>query len=373
MATSSRVIGRAVVLGLLGLLLLAFGAPASAEDAATISHVEATDEGVQILVSVPAGAEVDLDQVSVTISGDEASSTAALASSGSTVRRTTVLAIDTSLTMRGARFAAAKAAAEAYLDAVPDNVYVGIVTWDDHVERALEPSLDRDAARSIVEGLALARQTMLFDGVIEAVDMATSEEGQASVLLLSDGLNTSDTPLDDVIAAITSTDVLVQAVALEQSAHESGPLKAMATAGKGELINADPETLRQTFAAEADALARQVLVTAQVPDGISATEAQVAVSLPAGGSTLQAQAFVPIQGAAQPDTTDRFRGRPARRHTAQRHARRLGRLRRRVPRDDRLCGLDVHGETRSPERRGPDRAAHRWRRPGRQAQEREGP
>ena len=301
MVRFSRVLGRAVILGLLGLLLLAFGAPASAEDAATISHVEATDEGVQILVSVPAGTEVDLDQVSVTISGEEASSTATLASSGSTVRRTMVLAIDTSLTMTGARFAAAKAAAEAYLDAVPDNVYVGIVTWDDHVERALEPSLDRDAARSIVEDLALARQTMLFDGVIEAVDMATSEEGQASVLLLSDGLNTSDTPLDDVIAAIAATDVLVQAVALEQSAHESGPLKAMATAGKGELINADPETLRQTFAAEADALARQVLVTAQIPDGLSATEAQVAVSLPAGGITLQAQAFVPIQGAAQPD------------------------------------------------------------------------
>ena len=172
MANLPRVLGRAVVLGLLGLLLLAFGAPASAEDAATISHVEATDEGVQILVSVPAGTEVDLDQVSVTISGKPATSTAAPASGAESLRRTAVLAIDTSQSMRGARFAAAKAAANVYLDAVPDNVYVGIVTFDSTVGRALEPTLDRDAARSTIDELALAKETLLFDGVLEAVDMA---------------------------------------------------------------------------------------------------------------------------------------------------------------------------------------------------------
>jgi tight adherence protein B len=301
MPNLSRVLGRTVVLGLLGLLLLAFGAPATAEDTATISHVETTDEGLQVLVSVPAGTEVELDQVSVTISGKPATSTAAPASAAEALRRTAVLAIDTSQSMHGARFAAAKAAANAYLDAVPDNVYVGIVTFDSTVDRALEPTLDRDAARSTIDGLALAKETLLYDGLLEAVDMA-GKDGQASVLVLSDGRDTSQTQIVDVTAAITAAGVLVEAVALDQSAQDSGPLQAMATAGKGKLITADTNALRETFAAEADALARQVLVTAQIPDGVTASEGQVAVSLPAGSSTLQAQAFVPIQNAGQKST-----------------------------------------------------------------------
>ena len=122
--------------------------------------------------------------------------------------------------------------------------------------------------------------------------------------MLSDGRDTSETQIDDVTAAITAAEVLVEAVALDQSAQDSGPLEAMATAGKGKLITADTDALRETFAAEADALARQVLVMAQVPDGVTATEGQVAVSLPAGGDTLQAQAFGPSR------TLDRRARRP---------------------------------------------------------------
>jgi len=295
----ARALGRMAALGLAVGVVLASGTPAGAADQATISHVEPTEAGVNILVSVPADSNVDLDSVAVTISGQDADATATLASSGEEVRRTAVLAIDTSNSMKGARFAAAKSAAEAYLSAVPDNVYVGIVTFDDNVKRALEPTLDRDAARETLAGLTLAKQTVLYDGVLEAVDM-TGTEGQRSVLVLSDGLDTSKTELAEVTTAITDADVLVDAVALEQSEQESGPLQAMASAGKGKLINSDPETLRATFSAEAAALARQVLVSAQIPEGVTAREAQVTVSLGAGAQTLTAQAFVPIQGAAGP-------------------------------------------------------------------------
>ena len=51
-----------------------------------------------------------------------------------TIRRTAVLAIDTSNSMAGERFEAAKAAASTFLDTVPDDVYVGIVTFDSDVE-----------------------------------------------------------------------------------------------------------------------------------------------------------------------------------------------------------------------------------------------
>lgn len=294
--------GRRLAAGFLvaGVALLGVTAPAVAAGEVAISHVEPSASGLKILVSVPSDATVDLAQVSVTIDGQPAEATAELASSVTDVRRTSVLAIDTSNSMKGPRFDAAKAAALAYLEGVPDNVYVGIVTFDSTVKRALEPSLDRAAAVSVINGLTLALKTSLYGGVRAAVAMAGGE-GQRSILVLSDGLDTSGTKLSDVTTAITDADVTVDAVALEQSAQDSGPLRAMTDAGKGALINANPAALRAAFQNAADELAREVLITAQVPESVTKTQGNVAISLVSGSTTLNTQAFVPIQAGGTPD------------------------------------------------------------------------
>jgi tight adherence protein B len=294
-------LGRRLAVGALtaGFAFLGTAAPASAADGVSISHVEPTSGALQILVSVPAGSTVDLSQVSVTIDGQNAVATAELASTTEDVKRTSVLAIDTSESMAGARFEAAKASATAFLDAVPANVEVGIVSFDSTVKRALEPTTDRDSARSVIAGLTLARETSLFDGIRAAVSMAGTD-GQRSVLVLSDGVDTTDTTLGQVTAAIKNAGVLVDAVALEQSSTESAALRAMTQAGKGQLINADPAALKVEFEKAANALAREVLVTAQIPAGVTKTEGTVAVSLVSGDQTLDAQAFVPIQDSAPP-------------------------------------------------------------------------
>ena len=279
--------------------VLGTGGPSVADDSLAISHVEPVSGAVKILVSVPPGSDVDLSKVSVTINDKAAESTATLASSGTEVRRTAVLAIDTSNSMQGARFEAAKAAASSYLATVPANIYVGIVTFDDTVKRRLEPSLDRNAARSVLSSLALAKNTSLYDGVRTAVAMAGTE-GQRTILVLSDGIDTTKTTISQVTSGIKNAGVLVDAVALEQTSADSGPLRAMTEAGSGQFINADPAALKAAFEKEADALARQVLVTAQVPDEVTATEATVAVSLVSGDQTLKTQAFVPIQSASAP-------------------------------------------------------------------------
>jgi len=279
--------------------VLGTSGPSVADDSLAISHVEPVSGAVKILVSVPPGSDVDLSKVSVTINDKAAESTATLASSGAEVRRTAVLAIDTSNSMQGARFEAAKAAASAYLSTVPANIYVGIVTFDDTVKRRLEPSLDREAARSVLSSLVLAKNTSLYDGVRTAVSMAGTE-GQRTILVLSDGIDTTKTTISQVTSGIKNAGVLVDAVALEQSSADSGPLRAMTEAGKGQFINADPAALKAAFEKEADALARQVLVTAQIPAEVTATEATVAVSLASGAQTLKTQAFVPIQSASAP-------------------------------------------------------------------------
>lgn len=285
----------ALLVAVLAVLLVP--AQAYAEDA-TIGHVESTGEGLRILVDVPAGVQVDLAGVTATLEGQALDATAEGTSSGSVVKRTTILVIDTSNSMRRqGRFAAAKEAATTYLDAVPDDVAVGIVTFDSLVSVALAPTTDRAAAQAVVDGLALHRDTLLYDGVIAAAE-AAGDDGQRTLLVLSDGADAGSTAtLDAATTAIEDSGARVHAVGLDLGAKQLAPLTTLATAGKGEVITATGTALAQTFAAEAEALADQVLVTAPLPDGFDAELANVEVSLPTGSGTLVARALAPVQSA----------------------------------------------------------------------------
>ncbi|TCJ23719.1 type II secretion system F family protein [Nocardioides jejuensis] len=287
-----------VVLAALACCAVLSPTQARAADApATISHVEAHDGTVDLLVSVPAGARVDLGSVGVTVGGKAADATASLAgsSSAATIRRTTVLAMDTSESMKGPRFAAARAAAKSYLASVPADVEVGIVTFDGAVHTVLTPTTDRAAAGTVVDGLRLAHGTVLYDGIKAAVkELGT--EGQRTVLLLSDGKNTNATPLSSVTSAVTAAKVSLDAVALDQSASDLAALRSLAAAGKGQLIPADAAALTKAFTDEAAVLARQVLVSAHVPASVTTTEADVAVTLPiTGGTTLHATTYAVVR------------------------------------------------------------------------------
>jgi tight adherence protein B len=284
---------------LLGVAAVLVGpSPAVAADGTTISYVERTDQGLEIFVSVPPDAEVDLDNVVVTIDGTTASATAAPADSTTTVRRTAVLVMDTSKSMSGQRIRAAQAAALTFLEAVPDDVYVGIVTFDSDVTPALQPTLDRDEARAVVDGIELAQETRLYEGVQAGITMAGTE-GQRQLLVLSDGADTSRTDLEGVTDAIVAADLTaVNVVALEQEKPAAvEALNQLAEAGAGQVIAADSQALNEAFNAEADVLARQVLVTAEVPSSVTRTEATVEVTLGSDQGDLVAEAFSKIGDA----------------------------------------------------------------------------
>ncbi|MEZ0581034.1 type II secretion system F family protein [Nocardioides sp. MH1] len=272
-----------------------------ADDEPSIAHVEATDDGLRVLVSVPADADVDLGGVTGTLDGDELDATATSTGTDTTVERTTILAIDTSDSMaQHGRFDAAKAAAQTFLDSVPDDVEVGIVTFDGEVRTALAPTTDRDAAQQVVDGLELSKGTLLYDGILAAVD-AAGDAGQRSVLVLSDGADTGkETTLDHVTTEIDDTATLVDVVSLDQAGKPKAvaALDALAEAGQGQVIESTGSALADAFAAEAEVLAHQILVTAPLPAGFDATEATVAITLPTAGGDLVAHAFAKIQDAA---------------------------------------------------------------------------
>ena len=283
----------APLLALVPLLVAApVGATTATEDAG-ISYVERNGKDLQILVSVPPDASVDTDDVAVTIDGVDSEASAAPADSTTSVRRTAVLVIDTSNSMAGERFEAAQEAASLFLDTVPDDVYVGVVSFDGDIDEALPPSLDREDAHDVIEGLELSPQTRLYDGVQAGLD-AVGSDGQRQLLVLSDGADTSDTVLETTTSAITDSGVQVNVVGLEQRGRAIEALDALSEAGEGSLINSDSRALQQAFSDQADILARQVLVTARIPEEVTATDATVTVSLASDSGTLVAEAFSPI-------------------------------------------------------------------------------
>jgi tight adherence protein B len=128
--------------------------------------------------------------------------------------------------------------------------------------------------------------------VIQGVAVADAE-GQRSLLVLSDGADNSDTPIEQVTSAIKDASVLADVVALERSGPRAdlAALQQITDAGQGQVISTDPAALREAFAAEADVLARQVLVTATLPSGFDKTEATIKVTLPTSAGSVTAEAF----------------------------------------------------------------------------------
>ncbi len=122
---------------------------------------------------------------------------------------TIVLAIDTSRSMAAtdvepSRFDAARQAAQEFLDEVPEQYAVGIVSFATSADPVLPPTLDREAARVALRELRLGSGTALGTAVTRAVDIALGkreeeaaqqrQEGErspAAVLLFSDGAQTS--------------------------------------------------------------------------------------------------------------------------------------------------------------------------------------
>jgi tight adherence protein B len=290
-------------------LVLAFGpallaAPAQAAET-TIEHYEKDGEVLQVVVSVADAADDVADQVATVtaaFAGETVTATAQpITDSNETVERTTVLAMDVSNSMSGERFEAAKAAAHIFLDTVPADVSVGLVTFAADVTVAQEPTQDTEAVREAIDGLELSRQTRLYDGVATAVDSA-SADGVRSVLVLSDGADAGSTAtLSEVSAAVEKSEVKVDVVALAQKRAARAKLQTIADAGHGSVLAADdPDALAAVFAEEAEALAQQVLVTVTPPAELAGDEGTLAITMEVDGEPVTDEAFV-LLPAAEPD------------------------------------------------------------------------
>jgi Ca-activated chloride channel family protein len=150
-----------------------------------------------------------------------------------------VLAIDTSISMEAtdvspSRIDAAREAATAFLDAVPEGVAVGVVGFDGTARHLISPTTRIDAVRRVIEDSidhgSLGEGTAIGEAVfagIEAIEssaetggesdaeVAPSSSGEAvgTIVVLSDGETTMGRSNDEAATAARSAGIPVHTIA----------------------------------------------------------------------------------------------------------------------------------------------------------------
>ena len=145
-----------------------------------------------------------------------------------------VLAIDTSISMEAedvspSRVDAAREAAGAFLDAVPEGVAVGVVGFDGVARNLISPTTRIDAVRRVIDGAinhsGLGEGTAIGEAVflgIEAIEasggetddeLTTSDEALGTIVVLSDGETTMGRTNDEAATAARSAGIPVHTIA----------------------------------------------------------------------------------------------------------------------------------------------------------------
>ena len=121
-------------------------------------------------------------------------------------RATVMLALDVSLSMEATdvkpdRIEAAKAAATAFLDDVPAQFNVGLVTFAGSAKIRVPPTTDRQQVANAIQNAQLADGTAIGDAIDASLDalgdVPPAPDGAAvpaAIVLLSDGTTTMGTP-----------------------------------------------------------------------------------------------------------------------------------------------------------------------------------
>lgn len=209
---------------------------------------------------------------------------------------TVVLAMDVSISMAASdvdpsRLEAAQDAALAFLDQVPDQVRVGMVTFAETAVGAVAPTEDRATVRAAIERLQLRPGTAIGEALLASVDMIEAdlaalqaqagedEEDPATIVLLSDGDTTAGRPDELGVEAAQAADIAVSTISfgtLEGIISFQGQLLPVPADGRAlEGIAAD--TGGRFYDAESGAELTEVFETLGVAVGVTTEEQEVVI------------------------------------------------------------------------------------------------
>ena len=288
-----------------GLLLALTGAPAAADPAGRIVQIEETDTGLRVVFlgsDLPDGSSIDPGSVTVDLDGTSLDAAATLLTEqADPVQRTAMLVLDTSGSMEGSGLEGAKTAAAAFLDALPDEVAVGLVTFSSSAQVSVPTTAPRDQVRQAVAGLVADGDTALYDATVLAVQNLPAD-GVRNILLLTDGTDDgSAATIDAAAAAVRDSEVSLTAVSFGTQPEQTAALTTLADAGQGGVVATDAaDDLAGAFEQAAREIGDQVVIDVVVPEELAGASGNLTVAAEAGGATISASAFTEIAEASAP-------------------------------------------------------------------------
>ncbi len=196
-----------------------------------------------------------------------------------------VLAIDTSNSVHGAPLAAAAVAAKAFVQTLPSNIPVGIITFSDQV-RVLSPiTSDHRALVAALGSLTVTQSgTELYDAVVAASGLF-HESAQHSVILLTDGKDVgSKATLESATSAAVKAHVTVYSIGLQGQTRNFPALEALSSRTGGAFSSASTVDLSALYASLAGQLFRQYVLLFR-SQSAAGSQVSIAVETPAGSDT----------------------------------------------------------------------------------------
>jgi tight adherence protein B len=290
-------------------LLVAPMAAVGATTGATgnMSDVSVVGRSVQFVFDGGDSGPVDPGSVTVTVDGQQIRASAVPITEGTTagkVSRSAMLVVDTSGSMnQNARLAGAKQAARAFLDAAPDDLEVGLVTFDNRARVVTSQTTDHARVANAVSALTANGSTAIYDGVVLAVKQLGTT-GTRSIVLLTDGVpEGGNATATQAVSALRDSDIRLDAVAFQTSAGRA-PLKRLTDAGEGKVVSsASAADLTAQFQAAAERLSSQLLVNANVPADGPSGQVTLTVNANAGGTPVTDSTIALIASESSPSPT----------------------------------------------------------------------
>ena len=223
---------------------------------------------------------------------------------------TVVLALDVSISMDARdveprRFEAAKEAAYAFLDQVPDQVRVGLVSFAETAVAELSPTDDRAVVRQAVEDLRLRPGTAIGDALLQSVEMiqadlaalqaeAETVENPSTIVVLSDGDTTAGTPNGVGVQAAQDAEIAVSTISFGTRSGTilfQGQIVAV-PANDRDLRRIADDTGGRFFDAESSEQLTEIFSELGVAVGFTTEEVEVLVPFLLGGLLLATLAAI---------------------------------------------------------------------------------
>jgi tight adherence protein B len=246
-------------------LAIALGLPATgaAEGEPRIGAVAERFPERSFVLTLPQPLQLDLNDVEVLENGEPVSGLR-VAPSGSIAggRVGFVLVIDASRSMRGAAIEAAMEAARAFVEERKPTQEIAIVTFSRGSNVLLPFTTDAVAIEAaLAETPELAPQTRMYDAIDTALSLLEREKLAGSIIVLSDGADTSSVNRRDVTARAQAANVRIFTVGLRSRTFAPLALTLVAKESGGEYAEAQrPEDLEPIFASLGARLASEYLI-----------------------------------------------------------------------------------------------------------------